>query len=143
MEEQDPEEIPMDQVLAEIRHMLSDDNLLKKKIYPEQQENIIEPAQEIQPHIQPPKIMAESVQPERAVPPKEDYFLLTPAMRCDLPSDSHLSVAVQQKAARVINKLQQKNTQQSLAPEVEAWLNNNLPQMVERVLTEKLSEYHK
>ncbi|MBQ7413784.1 MAG: hypothetical protein IJV07_05930 [Alphaproteobacteria bacterium] len=140
MEEQDPEEIPMDQVLSEIRHMLSDDNLLKKQVVPEHPSDYVDPPQTVQP------VIASKPEPveQENVPKKEnDYFLLTPAMRCDLPSDSELSASVQQQAARVINKLQQKNPPQPLATEVEEWLRNNLPGMIERVLTEKLSEVHK
>ena len=137
MEEQDPEEIPMDQVLSEIRHMLSDDNFLKKQDDTEQRFDdgkLSQSAQSV--------VMSESEPTRRTVVPQKenDYFLLTPAMRCDLPSDSELSASVQQQAARVINKLQQKNPPQPLASDVEEWLRNNLPGMIERVLTEKLSE---
>ena len=77
--EQDPEEIPMDQVLAEIRQMLS-----------AQTERAEDGPESVEPQKTAP--IAEPPVPPRPVADvaKEapEYFLLTPAMRCDLPPDS-------------------------------------------------------
>ena len=120
--EQDPEEIPMDQVLAEIRQMLSTQTLSpdEKPIY-----------QSAEPTEKPvEKPLPVSDQPKPTVP---DYFLLTPAMRCDLPSDSELSETVQKQKTLVLNKLQQQSNTE-LSPALIEWLNANLPAMIEKVL---------
>ena len=110
--EQDPEELPMDEVLAEIRQILS--SKLAGK----------EPA---------PSLPRFSPTPEPQSP-ATDYFLLTPAMRCDLPSDSELSQNVQRQTARVLNKLQQKAPMPDLSPALIDWLNENLPKIIEKAL---------
>ena len=66
--------------------------------------------------------------------PTEDYFLLTPAMRCDLPPNFELSQNVQRQTARVLNKLQQQTSGTDLNPALINWLNENLPKIIEKAL---------
>ena len=118
--EQDPEELPMDEVLAEIRHILSA-KLEGKNISADEH----------------PAILSENVIHQKE--PKEeishlDYFLLTPAMRCDLPPDSELSQNVQRQTARVLTKLQQQTPANDLNPALIDWLNENLPKIIEKAL---------
>ena len=125
--EQDPEEIPMDQVLAEIRQMLS-----------AQTERAEDGPESVEPQKTAP--IAEPPVPPRPVADvaKEapEYFLLTPAMRCDLPPDSELSETVQKQTTRVLNKLQQQSGA-DLSPALIEWLNANLPAMIEKVLEKR------
>jgi len=128
--DQDPEEIPMDQVLAEIRQMLSaHTEAPDKPAEPVVEQNIIPSVEEpVSPPIPPVSPVAD-VRPIEA-----DYFLLTPSMRCDLPPDSELSASVQKQTTRVLNKLQQQSAAGTLSPELENWLNAHLPTMIEKVL---------
>ena len=123
--EQDPEELPMDEVLAEIRHILS-----SKLSGKEPQQNI-------------PQFSATTSTTGNDAPIKTqdtsslsapDYFLLTPAMRCDLPTDSELSQNVQKQTARVLSKLQQQTSAADLNPALIEWLNENLPKIIEKAL---------
>ena len=124
--EQDPEELPMDEVLAEIRHILS--SKLSGK----------EPAQDTPRFSQSPVPTTNIDTPNQTVTvpcePAPDYFLLTPAMRCDLPPDSELSQNVQKQTARVLSKLQQQTTASDLNPALIDWLNENLPKIIEKAL---------
>lgn len=122
--EQDPEEIPMDQVLAEIRQMLSAQTSSSD-------EQVSQPAEPIPQNVDEPVLPPIS---DRVEAPASDYFLLTPAMRCDLPSDSELSEAVQKQTTRVLNKLQQQSVT-DLSPALVEWLNANLPEMIEKALS--------
>ena len=135
--EQDPEEIPMEQVLAEIRQMLSAQTTGEEK--PEvssfERGEPSTPVPEVPQSVVPPVApMPESI-PEPPKPEKPDYFLLTPAMRCDLPSDSELSETVQRQKALVLNKLQQQSATE-LSPALVEWLNAHLPAMIEKVLSD-------
>ena len=122
--EQEPEELPMDEVLAEIRQILS--SKLSGK----------EPAGNIPRFLTPTETVSDT--PAETVPtaaePAEDYFLLTPAMRCDLPPDFELSQNVQKQTARVLNKLQQQTSGTDLNPALINWLNENLPKIIEKAL---------
>ena len=116
---QEPEEIPMDQVLAEIRQMLAPavaDKACDKK--------------ETRDQSVPASVVVQAV---------EDYFLLTPEMRCDLPAADDLSTSVQQRAEQVIHKLARKTENAHISPELEAWLNAHLPAMVEKAVAEYTS----
>ncbi|MBR6411896.1 MAG: DUF2497 domain-containing protein [Alphaproteobacteria bacterium] len=126
--EQDPEEIPMDQVLAEIRQMLSAQTTQTDKV----EEPAINQKPEAKPPV-PPVIPPPAPTLEKVKPEEPDYFLLTPAMRCDLPPDSELSETVQKQTTRVLNKLQQQSSPE-LSPALIEWLNANLPAMIEKVL---------
>jgi len=126
--EQDPEEIPMDQVLAEIRQMLSAQTTQTGKAEEPSITREPEAKQPVPPVVPPPAPTLEKVKPE-----EPDYFLLTPAMRCDLPPDSELSETVQKQTTRVLNKLQQQSSPE-LSPALIEWLNTNLPAMIEKVL---------
>jgi len=139
--DQEPEEIPMEDVLAEIRHMLSKEILSPTASV----EGAVSSAKSVQ---KPADVS--SVERENLPPPspserssisdtsKPDYFLLTPAMRCDIPIGAP-SEAIQRQAQRVLSKLQQESRQpETLSPVLIAWLNANLPQMIEKVLAQKL-----
>ena len=135
--EQDPEEIPMEQVLAEIRQMLSAQTTEGEKPAEPSLKQEIPPAptpESIQTIVPPeaPKTASISEPPK---PEKPDYFLLTPAMRCDLPSDSELSETVQRQKTLVLNKLQQQSATE-LSPALIEWLNAHLPAMIEKVLSD-------
>ena len=114
--EQDPEELPMDEVLAEIRQILS--SKLAGKEAPQGSSRFSDT-------LPPTPTISSSA---------ADYFLLTPAMRCDLPPDSELSQNVQRQTARVISKLQQKTPASDLSPALIDWLNENLPKIIEKAL---------
>lgn len=154
--EQDPEEIPMEQVLAEIRQMLGTTdspstnikNTVQNRIdmpLASEKSVIGAPSQPTAPSIPDRNKSLESVSgPLNSVVSNstmvsqstEDYFLLTPAMRCDLPTDSELSQSVQKQTARVLNKLQQQSVT-DLSPALLEWLNANLPAMIEKVVSQK------
>ena len=137
--EQDPEEIPMDQVLAEIRQMLTSQNVPEDNTpspTPKQTEPVFpkkEPATISTPHIDVAPVPSIMDKPKVV----SDYFLLTPAMRCDLPPDSELSETVQKQTTRVLNKLQQQSNTE-LSPALIEWLDANLPGMVEKALSNHL-----
>ena len=121
--DKEPEEIPMDEVLSEIRQMLSSD-------MPAPDSGRAEPT------------VSKSTPTTESVPRvthfEADYFLLTPSMRCDLPPDEALSDQVKVQTQRVLNKLQQGIPMPQLSPALEDWLNKNLPAIVEKVVEEKL-----
>ena len=128
--EQDPEEIPMDQVLAEIRLMLSAPGEAPKNEKSEKSASESSPSPRVEPVITAPSSPSFSDRPKSIA---SDYFLLTPAMRCDLPPDSELSETIQRQTTRVLNKLQQQSAAE-LSPALVDWLNANLPAMIEKVL---------
>ena len=128
--EQDPEEIPMDQVLAEIRQMLSAPAEAPNNEKNEKSDSESSPSPRVEPVITAPSSPSFSDRPKSTAP---DYFLLTPAMRCDLPPDSELSETIQRQTTRVLNKLQQQSATE-LSPALVDWLNANLPAMIEKVL---------
>ena len=133
-EDQIPEEIPMDQVLAEIRQMLSQDTLPAMPVdhdTPNADKSADKTAS-----LSETKPAVSSVQ----APEKPDYFLLTPAMRCDLPRTNELSETVQRQTEKVLNKLQQQTPELTLSPALEAWLNENLPAMLEKALAKTLKK---
>lgn len=125
MEELEPEQLPMDQVLGEIRNMLMSD-MDKDELQPNRTEPAFEPYRPVEPMI-----------PKKVEPA---YFLLTPAMRCDLPSDSELSETVQRRAQQVLSKLQKETTPEKLSPALTDWLETHLPELVEQVVSKKISE---
>ena len=127
--EQDPEEIPMDQVLAGIRQMLSPQTETQEE--KQAFKLVLSPTQESAAFENPLPPISEKVKS-----PGDDYFLLTPAMRCDLPPDSELSEAVQKQTTRVLNKLQQQSTSE-LSPALMEWLNAHLPDMIEKELEKR------
>ena len=124
--EQDPEELPMDEVLAEIRHILS-----SKLTGKEPQRNIPQFSESPTPSANVDKTSQTLAIPAEPAP---DYFLLTPAMRCDLPPDAELSQNVQKQTARVLSKLQQQTSATDLNPALIDWLNENLPKIIEKAL---------
>ena len=130
--EQDPPEIPMEDILAEIRQMLSNTDEIKKA---PSQEKFSEVETVTKSSVVEQSIPAIEVA-ERKIR-KPDYFLLTPAMRCDLPSDAELSASVQKQTARVMNRLHQETAHSELNPVLIEWLNKNLPAMIEKVISEK------
>ena len=117
--EQDPEELPMDVVLSEIRRILTAQTENPQKV-----ENIE------------PVYSKEIISKEMLT----ECFLLTPAMRCDLPSDAELSQTVQRQANKVLSKLQNPPGDPSSDSAVIAWLKANLPQMIEDVMNKKRPE---
>ena len=140
--EQDPEEIPMDQVLAEIRQMLmnpatpSENKEVSEPTHPEPTLPSHPPVTASAPDstmapVSP--VIPSTPDPVAEKPKAPDYFLLTPAMRCDLPPDSELSETVQKQTTRVLNKLQQQSNAE-LSPALVEWLNANLPAMIEKAL---------
>ena len=80
--EQDPEEIPMEQVLAEIRQMLSGEASAEKPTEPsfEKPAEPLPDTEKAQPVVPPAPTPTVPESPRSEAP---DYFLLTPAMRCD------------------------------------------------------------
>ena len=136
--EQDPEEIPMDQVLAEIRQMLTSQNIPVENTpsaVSKQTDAVLPPKDPIIPMSE--KISLSPSPVAEKTKATSDCFLLTPAMRCDLPPDSELSETVQKQTTRVLNKLQQKSTAE-LSPALIEWLDANLPGMVEKALSNHL-----
>ena len=69
-----------------------------------------------------------------------EIFVLTPAMRCDIPVAKAMSQNVQKQTQKVLSKLQ-KDTVQSdaLSPELITWLNKNLPDLIEKTVKERFS----
>ena len=145
--DKEPEEIPMDEVLSEIRQMLSSDMPIQDTERTEptlSEEKQTRPEKEVPSVESPASAISDKV--EVQVPPpsprpshiEPDYFLLTPAMRCDLPSDNELSAQVKVQTQRVLSKLQQETPTLQLSPALEDWLSKNLPAIVEKVLDEKL-----
>lgn len=137
--EQEPEEIPMEEVLAEIRQMLSaevKEEPIKcdKKVEPvlgEFKETTIDTPKT-------PRVM----QPEKpiVIHKEPEIFILTPAMRCDIPVAKALSQNVQKQTQKVLDKLQKDAVAEpKLSPELIAWLNNNLPSLIEKTVKERLS----
>jgi len=120
--EQDPEELPMDEVLAEIRHILSS-KLTEKETHKDIPQFLAKPS---------PGTDTATKTLSSSQSSDTDYFLLTPAMRCDLPPDSELSQTVKKQTAHVLNKLQQPTV--DLNPALIDWLNENLPKIIEKAL---------
>lgn len=135
MQETEPEELPMDVVLNEIRQMLLADT--EKKQTEETPKNVTETEE----------VFFEEVPVVEDVPQKdvEDYFLLTPEMRCDLVENKvELSDIIQKRTQQVVEKLNQQqslgNSEVVLSPALEGWLNKNLPELIEKAISEKLSK---
>ena len=126
MQETEPEELPMDVVLDEIRQMLLADTENDQKSEPLQENEDVEVC-EI---------------PQKQIPEEPDYFLLTPEMRCDLDEQKlELSEIIQKRTQQVVNKLNhQQNSDEIISPVLEKWLNENLPTLVEKAVAEKLSK---
>ena len=136
--DQEPEEIPMEEVLAEIRRMLS----AKVEEKPTEQSASVQGSLSSTDEVvyNPPVKQAEVVS-KKPTPTSEleDYFLLTPAMRCDDLFNSGSPEQVKLQTQKVLQKLGQETVKVQLSPEVEAWLNQNLPAIVERVVAKQLS----
>ena len=137
MQGTEPEELPMDVVLNEIRQMLLADT--EEKQSEESSKDITETEE----------VFFEDVSVITDVPKKdskqEEYFLLTPEMRCDLVENKiELSDIIQKRTQQVMDKLnQQKSIDDSenvLSPALESWLNQNLPSLIEKAIAEKLSK---
>ena len=136
--EQSPEELPMDQVLDEIRLMLMAESDSQNKQKATALDSPIRVSDIITQNESP---KPDSVEKIAVKPPEPAYFLLTPAMRCDLPSDEVLSETVQRQLQRVMTKMQaQKQETDKISPELIAWLNTHLPALVEKVVSEKLGK---
>ena len=135
--EQEPEELPMEEVLAEIRQMLSaevHENKEERKepvfTMPKTDPIFHKTEERVSPRIvsQPIKIN------------KPEIFVLTPSMRCDIPVAKALSQNVQKQTQRVLDKLQKDtNPEPQLTPELMAWLNSNLPSLIEKTVKERFS----
>ncbi len=137
MQETEPEELPMDVVLNEIRQMLLADT--EEKQSEESSKDITETEE----------VFFEDVSVITDVPKKdskqEEYFLLTPEMRCDLVENKiELSDIIQKRTQQVMDKLNQQksidNSEVVLSPALESWLNQNLPTLIEKAIAEKLSK---
>lgn len=130
--EQEPEEIPMEEVLAEIRHILSAEVKIEKN----------NETEKIEPVLTSPRIVQEipKLKPQQNLSQGNEIFILTPAMRCDIPTSKALSQNVQKQTQKVLDKLQKGNTQtDNLSPELIAWLNKNLPDLIEKTVKERFS----
>jgi cell pole-organizing protein PopZ len=134
MQETEPDELPMDVVLDEIRQMLLADTENKQsKELPKEVAKTEE-------------VFFEDVSVVADVPEKEtkqtEYFLLTPEMRCDLTENKvELSDIIQKRTQQVMDKLnQQQNVDETLSPALESWLSKNLPSLIEKAIAEKLSK---
>ena len=137
--DKEPEEIPMDEVLSEIRQMLSSEMPVSdaERVEPKLDRKTLNKSESDKET----KVVSNEVEPStssRTVHFEPDYFLLTPSMRCDLPSDEELSDQVKVQTQRVLSKLQQGIPMPQLSPALEDWLNKNLPAIVEKVVEEKL-----
>ena len=139
--EQEPEEIPMEDVLAEIRQILSAEVKEDKKDTIEKIEPVFVMHEETAEKINEKKEIKKEF--SSVVLEKEEIFILTPAMRCDIPVAKALSQNVQKQTQKVLDKLQKGNTQadttDSLSPELITWLNKNLPDLIERTVKERFS----
>ena len=147
--EQEPEEIPMEEVLAEIRQMLSAE--IKEEKTPEVEKTApVFVMPKVEPVFEKEEPVKVDAKPDTKVDPKPEpqpikvnipeIFVLTPAMRCDIPVAKALSQNVQKQTQKVLDKLQKDTERTSqLSPELVEWLNKNLPSMIEKTVKERLS----
>ena len=152
MEDQEPQELPMEQVLGEIRHMLMTDARLTSE-QPLSQEPDTET--EHTSSVWTDQVLSDA--PESVIREPvfdlSDYFLLTPEMRCDGPTFSP-SVSQETAAAggveeprtddvhartrQILNRLQTTAPDIPVSPELERWLQAHLPALVEKIIAEKM-----
>ncbi len=126
--EQEPEELTPEEIMGEIRQMLMAD--LGESI--------------------PVEAVAASMGAQPVTEAVEDYFLLTPDMRCD-----HLFVPpvdkneVHKRAQQLLGKLsrlksgdKEEETAVQSTPDtaVTDWLNTNLPQMLEQIVAREVKK---
>lgn len=116
-EEQPPEEIPMDQVLAEIRQMLTKEMSGRTSSPAESTVEISAPVQ------------AKPVE-------KCDYFLLEPSMRCD-SLFKMVFTPVPENSVTPSEHLPQRKLNAPISAELEVWLKTNLPSMIEEILSKR------
>ena len=141
--EKDPEEIPMEDVLAEIRRMLtakveSDSS----DSFDQAQKNELPKDEVVSAPVIPQESFGESpnVASKIDLPEDDDYFLLTPAMRCDSLFNHKTSEQVKLQTQKVLHKLGQRTEKDRIPPELEAWLNKNLPEIVERAVAKQMAK---
>jgi len=136
--DQEPEEIPMEDVLAEIRRMLSE------KVETDTPKQSVSVQNDTPTTIESDFASVgkqDDALKKITLPPEvEDYFLLTPAMRCDALFDNSSPEQVKLQTQKVLQKLGQETVRVQLSPELEAWLNRNLPAIVERVVANQLTK---
>ena len=132
--ENDPEEIPMDEVLAEIRRILSekapDNEAAVESTVPAHKAD--QPTDDVTP-----------IAEESPVSEPADCFILTPEMRCDLPAAFDSTPVTSENAAPkqpsdILNRIQQK-AQGTISPDAIAWLEANLPRLIDEALSRHFS----
>lgn len=149
MEDQEPQEVPMEQVLDEIRHMLMTDTRLTSERSLSQG-----PDTETQSSVRTVQALSEGAETEIREPVFDlpAYFLLTPEMRCDDPMASPTpnqtagsdgtatpqTDVVQARTRQILNRLQTAGSDMPVSPELERWLQSHLPALVEKIIAEKM-----
>lgn len=149
MEDQEPQEVPMEQVLDEIRHMLMTDTRLTSERSLSQG-----PDTETQSSVRTVQALSEGAESEIREPVFDlpAYFLLTPEMRCDdpmaSPTPNQTGVSggtatpqtdvVQARTRQILNRLQTAGSDMPVSPELERWLQSHLPALVEKIIAEKM-----
>ena len=137
--EQEPEEIPMEDVLAEIRRMLSakvESDVVDSSSGVQDDTRAIDEVVYNPPSKQPEPV---SKALDSTVEVK-DYFLLTPDMRCDDLFNQGSPAQVKLQTQKVLHKLGQGSEKIKISPELEAWLNQNLPTLIDRAVAKQLSK---
>lgn len=149
MEDQEPQEVPMEQVLDEIRHMLMTDTRLTSERSLSQG-----PDTETQSSVRTVQALSEGAESEIREPVFDlpAYFLLTPEMRCDDPMASPTpnqtagsdgtatpqTDVVHARTRQILNRLQTAGSDMPVSPELERWLQSHLPALVEKIIAEKM-----
>lgn len=151
MEDQEPQEVPMEQVLDEIRHMLMTDTRLTSERSLSQG---LDTETETQSSVRTVQALSEGEKSEIREPVFDlpAYFLLTPEMRCDdpmaSPTPNQTGVSggaatpqtdvVYARTRQILNRLQTAGSDMPVSPELERWLQSNLPALVEKIIAEKM-----
>lgn len=65
-----------------------------------------------------------------------DVFVLTPAMQVEI--DPNMTGLIAQKPAEQVRTSVVEQTQEMMMPAVQKWIDENLPQMVERIVSEEV-----
>ena len=147
--ENEPEEIPMEDVLAEIRQILSaevkDDKMPEiEKTAPvfvmPKIDSVIKKEEPVKVDVKPDIKVEPKAEPQPIKVSIPEIFVLTPAMRCDIPVAKAMSQNVQKQTQKVLSKLQKDTVQtDTLSPELITWLNKNLPDLIEKTVKERFS----
>lgn len=151
MEDQEPQEVPMEQVLDEIRHMLMTDTRLTSERSLSQGPDT---ETETQSSVRTVQALSEGAETEIREPVFDlpAYFLLTPEMRCDDPMASPTpkqtagsggtatpqTDVVHARTRQILNRLQTSGSDMPVSPELERWLQSHLPALVEKIIAEKM-----